>query len=147
MVDSAVMKSEVQKHHIQRSAERAVEAELNRRGISTAKTDTNEPGIDLVAFRPLGPLIPVEVKGLQKPNDWLIARPQRTDTVHFLVHVPTESTEAPGIFRFFILAAQDVQEEMQKHHEHLKMRPTWKPSIPWRASMPYENRWDKLEIT
>jgi hypothetical protein len=65
----------LEKHQTQRAAERAAEAELNRRGISTAKTDGNLPGIDLVAIHSDGRLTPIEVKGQQGKGkyDWFIA--------------------------------------------------------------------------
>lgn len=49
------------KHQTERAAERALEAELNRRGISTARTDKNEPEIDLIALH-AERLIPVQAK-------------------------------------------------------------------------------------
>jgi len=106
----------VEKHHTQRAAERAVEAELNRRGISTAKTDGNEPGVDLVAIHRRGRLIPVEVKGQQGcGSDWFIARPTRAETVYILVYVPTSNLDKPGAFEFFILAPDEIREAMDKY--------------------------------
>jgi hypothetical protein len=131
------------KHQTERAAERALEAELNRRGISTARTDKNEPEIDLVALHPKR-LIPVQVKGMQKRNDWLLSSPRRKDTVYVFVHVPTGDLDKPGAFRFFIMTAREVRTGMSRYHRHLKDRPTWKPSLPWRYVERYENHWHKL---
>jgi hypothetical protein len=132
------------KQQTERAAERALEAELNRRGISTARTDKNEPEIDLVAIH-AERLIPVQVKGLQKRNDWLLTRPKRKDTVFVFVRVPTGDDDKPGAFRFFIMTAQEVQKEMDRYHAHLKKRSTWKPSLPSRYVECYENHWNKLK--
>ena len=140
----------VEKHHTQRTAERAVEAELNRRGISTAKTDGNEPGVDLVAIHRSGRLIPIEVKGQQGcGSDWFIARPTRVDTIYILVYVPTTMLDGPGAFEFFILTADEIREAMEKYLQDRAKRGTspdrWQPSIRWRDAVPYKNRWEKVE--
>ena len=139
----------LEKHHTQRAAERATEAELNRRGISTAKTDGNEPSIDLVAIHPRGRLIPIEVKGQQGRNDWFIAQPQRDDTVYVLVSVPTTGLDAPGEFQFFIMTAAEIREVMETYLRDRRSRGTsddkWKPAIRWRDGLPYKNCWNKLE--
>jgi hypothetical protein len=132
------------KQQTERAAERALEAELNRRGISTARTDTNEPEIDLVALHAKR-IVPIQVKGLQKRNDWLLPRPKRKDTVYVFVRVPTGTYDKPGAFRFFIMTAQEVEKEMVRYHAHLNKRPTWKPSLPSRYVEFYENHWSKLE--
>ncbi len=140
----------LERHHTQRAAERTAEAELNRRGISTAKTDGNEPGIDLVAIHAKGRLIPIEVKGQQGhgKNDWFVARPKRSDTIYILVRVPTAGLDRPGDFEFFIMVAGEVTEAMEKYIEDRHRRGTsdtkWRPAIRWRDAAPHKDRWDKL---
>jgi hypothetical protein len=140
----------LEKHQTQRAAERAAEAELNRRGISTAKTDGNQPGIDLVAIHAKGPLVPLEVKGQQGrgKSDWYVARPTRDDTLYIFVHVHTTELEKAGAFEFFVMDAKEVREAMDKYLADRHRRGTsdekWHDSIRWRDAEPYKNCWDKL---
>jgi hypothetical protein len=138
----------LEKRHTQRAAEGATEAELNRRGISTARTYGNEPGIDFVAIHPNGRLFPVEVKGQRFRNDWYVD-PRRQDTTHIFVFVPTNNVDRSGAFRFFVMTSSEVREAMEIYLQDRRARGTsdekWAPAIRWRDTEPQENRWDKLE--
>ena len=137
----------IKKHHTQRAAECAVEAELNRRGISTAKTEGSEPGIDLVAILPDG-FIPVEAKGQQGHSDWFISDHGPDATVFVLVSVPTTDLAKPGAFRFFIMNKTEIAEAKKAYLQDRRSRGTsdekWKPAIRWKDGIPHENCWEKL---
>ena len=142
----------LERHNTQLAAERASEAELNRRGISTAKTDGNEPGIDLVAIHAKGRLIPIEVKGQQNNgNDWFITPPKREDTIYILVRVPTTELDRPGAFEFFIMSSGEIKKAMAEYLEDRHCRGTpdtkWRPAIRWRDAVPHKDRWDKLTLS
>ena len=133
----------IQAHNTQRAAERAVEAELNRRGISTEKTDGNQPGIDLIAICPDNRLVPVEVKGGQgKPgggNCWVKPpSPKDKDTLYVWVCVPTDKRSKPGEFQFFILTADEVDARLGASDKK------WKSGLRWREVLPHENQWHKF---
>ncbi len=138
----------IQRHHTQRAAVGATEAELNRRAISTTRTDHNQSGVDLVAIL-ADKSITIEVKGQQGENsDWFISKHRRADTVFVLVFVPTLDLEQPGIFRFFIMTCADIDEAMQRYLQDRRNRGTsddkWVPAIRWRDAVPYENCWNKI---
>jgi hypothetical protein len=136
--------------HTQRAAEGAVQAELNRRRISTAPTLANEPSLDLIAIHGDGRFTPIEVKGQQNRNtDWFVKRPRREDTIYFFVFVPRDELQTVGKYEFFIMTAPEVRAAMDKYLEDRRARGTsdekWQDAIRWPDTLPHKDYWHKLD--
>src|SRR6201992_3973420 len=86
-------------HRTQWTAQFAVASELCKQGYEVAFTMGNHPTVDIMARGPRGGSFGIDVKGLYKPNFWVVkTKDAREQLYYVLAYVPDE-----GANRFFVL--------------------------------------------
>jgi hypothetical protein len=116
-------------------------AELVRRNCIVSFTMGNTtPMADLMVGRPSGEQFWVDVKGLSKPNAWLVTpKPALTGLYYILLLVGYERPRD----RFFILSQLDFNDLIRQYlANHLHAKPI--PSVNWGDAFQFENRWETL---
>ena len=112
-------------------------AELVRRDCIVSFTMGNTtPMADLMVGRPNGEQFWVDVKGLSRPNAWLVApKPALTGLYYILVLVGRERPSD----RFFILSQSDFNDLIRQYRaDHPDVKPI--PSFNWGDAFKFENR-------
>lgn len=116
-------------------------AELVRRHCVVSFTMGNTtPMADLMVGLPSGEQFWVDVKGLSKPNAWLVSpKPAMTGLYYILVLVADKRARD----RFFILKQSEFNDLIQRYLEgHPNAKPI--PSFNWGDALAFENRWETL---
>lgn len=121
-----------------------VAAELARRGYQVTLTLGMAPMRDLLVVSPSGRHFSVEVKGLRRPNWWIIGKP-KTDVYYVLTYIPEKTDQPP---EFFIMTIKEVEEEENRHIEDLKKRgrevTELEYGFTWKVVFKYRNHWNIL---
>jgi hypothetical protein len=136
-------------HRTQWAAQFAVASELCKRGYEVAFTMGNHPSADLMAIGPNGTALTIDVKGLYKPNYWVVkAKPLKDGLFYVFAYVPDS---APN--EFFILDQMQVNAEIAAEIQRARARAEAKgkrgekaeafPCIPWGVAKKY-NDWGIL---
>ena len=137
-------------HQTQWAAQFAVASELCKRNYQVALTMGNNPQVDLMVISPRGATFVVDVKGLYKPNYWLISpKPNRKGLFYVLAFVPNNKLN-----QFFVLTQREVNRKISSHTRHVKRERLKKggsiekigrfPGLPWVFVEKFEGKWDKL---
>jgi hypothetical protein len=130
-------------HRTQWAAQFAVASELCKRGYEVAFTMGNAtPLADLMVVSPASKRnFLIDVKGLYKPNPWVIKeKPTRDALFYILAFVPDDASN-----RFFILSQEQVNTYIRTELTRLG-RPDDYPmtGILWKQAADHENKWDIL---
>ena len=124
------------RHQTQWAAQFAVASELCRRNYQVALTLGNHPGVDLMVISPEPEVcqFKVEVKGLRRPNGWIIRRRPLDPKLFFvLAYVP----DPPRLTEFFVLTHKEVIELQSKHAGAVT-------GVDWPASQAFKDSWPSL---
>lgn len=132
-------------HRTQWAAQFAVASELCKRGYEVAFTMGNHPSVDLMAISPGNIEFTIDVKGLYKPNFWVVKpKPVKDRLFYIFAYVPDDAAN-----QFFILDQARVNEEIAIEIEHTRAVALAKgktgekagafPCIPWRATKKYQD--------
>jgi hypothetical protein len=123
------------RHFTQWAAQFYTAAELTRRGYLISFTLGNAPATDLQVTSPTGISFPVEIKGLQASNWWIVRRPDpKIGRFYILVLVPSADVKRPP--RYFVLNTKQL---LTIHQDD----PKW-PGMNFGAVAQYENAWEAL---
>jgi len=130
-------------HRTQWAAQFAVASELCKRGYEVAFTMGNAtPLADLMVVSPTSKKnFLIDVKGLYKPNPWVIkTKATRGSLYYVLAFVPNDTSN-----RFFVLSQTQVNTYIRTELARLG-RPDNYPmtGILWRQAEAHENRWNVL---
>jgi hypothetical protein len=130
-------------HRTQWAAQFAVASELCKRGYEVAFTMGNAaPIADLMVVSPTSKKnFLIDVKGLYKPNPWVIKTKATRDSLYYvLAFVPDDTNN-----RFFILCQEQVNNYIRTELARLG-RPDDYPmtGILWKQAEAHENKWDVL---
>lgn len=130
-------------HRTQWAAQFAVASELCKRGYEVSFTMGNAtPLADLMIVSPkLKRMFLIDVKGLYRPNPWVIKRKTvREELYYVLSFVPEKNAN-----RFFILSQNQVNTYVQYELKRLR-RPDDYPmtGILWKQAETHENDWNVL---
>src|SRR5258708_33582416 len=130
-------------HRTQWAAQFAVASELCKRGYEVAFTMGNgTPLADLMVVSPGSTKsFLIDVKGLYKPNPWVIKKKATRDNLYYvLAFVPDDTNN-----RFFVLTQKHVNGYIRTELARLG-RPDDYPmtGILWKQAVEHENRWDVL---
>jgi hypothetical protein len=105
------MKAKHSVHQTQWAAQFAVASELCKRGYQVALTLGNHPAVDLMVSSPEGHQFSVDVKGLYKPNFWLVQSKQaRRDLFYVFAYVPKTQPN-----QFFVMTPRQVNEAIDEN--------------------------------
>ena len=136
-------------HQTQWAAQFAVASELCKRGYEVALTMGNHPSVDLMVRSPRGVSFSVDVKGLYKPNFWVVkAKPDYTSLFYVLAFVPEDTAN-----RFFVLTQVQMNREIRDNSAQVMSRAKEKgrkidvnrfPGIRWGKASAFEEKWDVL---
>jgi hypothetical protein len=136
-------------HRTQWAAQFAVASELCKRGYEVAFTMGNHPSKDLLAVSPKGISFSIDVKGLYRPNWWIVTpKPPHLDLYYVFAYVPDQ---APN--RFFIFTQEEVNAEITAALEADRVKAEQRgrvskfdqfPSVGWAAAEKHENAWGVL---
>jgi hypothetical protein len=112
-----------------------VGAELTRRGYIVGFTLGNARATDMLVLSPSGQSFPVEVKGLARPNYWLVKKPDRKSArIYVFALIPQEKLTEPP--QFFVMTAGDLA---RIHVDDEK----W-PGMGWGKVRKFQNLWTRL---
>src|SRR5689334_9859387 len=96
-------------HRTQWAAQFAVASELCKAGYEVAFTTGNHPTIDLMAVSPKQKPFGIDVKGLYRPNFWVVRRkPAKAGLYYVFAFVPDKKPN-----EFFILTQEDANKEIE----------------------------------
>jgi hypothetical protein len=130
-------------HQTQWAAQFAVASELCKRGYEVAFTSGHTtPVADLMVVSPTKKeMFLVDVKGLYRPNPWLIKRkPPRVNLFYVLAYVPTGEPN-----QFFIMtqlqATQFIEDELVRLERPDDYSVT---GFVWKLALPHKDSWDIL---
>jgi hypothetical protein len=130
-------------HRTQWAAQFAVASELCKRGYEVAFTMGNAtPLADLMVVSPTSKRsFLIDVKGLYKPNPWVIKEKATRDSLFYvLAFVPDETVN-----RFFILSQKQVNTYIGTELARLGRPDNYSMTgILWKQAEAHENRWDML---
>ena len=137
-------------HRTQWAAQFAVASELCKRNYQVAFTMGNNPQVDLMVRSPRGATFVVDVKGLYKPNYWIVSpKPNRKGLFYVLAFVPDDEPN-----QFFVLTQTEVNREVPRHTRHVKRERLKKglsvekigrfQGLLWGFAEKFKDRWDKL---
>jgi hypothetical protein len=136
-------------HQTQWAAQFAVAGELCKQGYEVALTMGNHPVADLMIISPNHVHFLIDVKGLYKPNRWLVrARPAQKMLFYVLVFVPENKPN-----QFFILTQKQINEGLRISLENANARRRAKgltimdekfTDIEWKIPFQHENVWKNL---
>jgi len=138
-------------HHTQWAAQFAVASELCKRGYDVSLTMGNHPIIDLMVISPKKHInFIIDVKGLHKPNPWLVRKKKKTHDNLFYVfaYVPKDEQNL-----FFILTESQVnmgiREDWKQAIANRKARgfggePVYLQAIKWKFAERYKDAWKSL---
>ena len=125
------------------AAQFAVASELCKRGYEVSFTMGNAtPLADLMVVSPAHKLMfLVDVKGLYRPNSWVIRRKQARDSLFYiLAFVPDNATN-----RFFVLTQEQVNTYIRQDLVRLRRSDDYPVTgILWRQAENHENNWGTL---
>jgi hypothetical protein len=141
-------KSRRPSHHAQWAAQFAVASELCRRRYQVALTMGNHPTVDMMVMSPSGKQFKIDVKGLYRPNYWIIRRRHQIDPdlYYVLAFVP----EPPALCEFFVLSHEEVVTSQHEEIEEWRLR---RPEIghdypvqgiKWKKSKQFKDCWETL---
>lgn len=134
-------------HRTQWAAQFAVVSELCKRGYEVAFTMGNHPKVDLMVISPHGNKFSIDVKGLYRPNFWVV-RPQEPvgkDIYYVLAYVPDNKSNS-----FFVLTHEQVDSEIEREIERIRAsgrsadRRTPMLGHSWSRANSFRDRWDVL---
>jgi hypothetical protein len=130
-------------HRTQWAAQFAVASELCKRGHEVSFTMGNAtPLADLMVVSPTSKKsFLIDVKGLYRPNSWVIKKKATRDSLYYvLAFVPDDTNN-----RFFVLTQEHVNGYIRTELARLG-RPDDYPmtGILWKQAVEHENRWDVL---
>ena len=130
-------------HRTQWAAQFAVASELCKRGYEVSFTMGNAtPLADLMVVSPARKLMfLIDVKGLYRPNPWVIRRKQARDGLYYVLTFVPDG--APN--RFFVMTQERVNDYIRQELARLG-RPDSYPmtGILWRQAEGHENEWGIL---
>lgn len=91
-------------HRTQWAAQFAVASELCKKGYQVAFTMGNHPTVDLMVCSPGGESFSIDVKGVYKPNFWVVKKKEFKDKLFYIfAYVPDNENN-----RYFILNQSQV---------------------------------------
>lgn len=130
-------------HETQWAAQFAVASELCKRGYEVGFTSGNcTPIADLMVFSPkFQKSFLVDVKGLSRPNAWILSRkPKTTGLFYVLALVPADAEN-----RFFIIPQATANQIAARELKRLGRSDKYPfMGFNWRAAIRYEEKWDCL---
>jgi hypothetical protein len=130
-------------HQTQWAAQFAVASELCKRGYEVAFTMGNRtPLADLMVVSPKEKtMFLVDVKGLSRPNAWIIHKKQRRDNLFYiLTHVPDDRSN-----QFFILTQQKIDAYIDSYLKRHGRSQDYKfTGFNWSQVKDDENEWGIL---
>jgi hypothetical protein len=141
VVEDTPKKEKRSGHRTQWAAQFAVASELCKRGYEVSFTMGNSaPLADLMVVSPkLKKMFLIDVKGLYRPNPWVVKRKAVRDVLYYVfAFVPDESNN-----KFFILSEKQVNDYIAQELTRLN-RPNDYPmtGILWKQAERHENRWE-----
>lgn len=147
---SIIEKKRRPNHFTQWAAQFAVAGELCKRGYEVALTMGNHPSVDIMVRSPSNVEFSVDVKGLYRPNYWLMKKKaSRINLFSVLAYVPVAEKN-----RFFVYdqatANAEIDADIARNRATAisKNRSPEKagvmPGISWASASEYEGRWDLL---
>jgi hypothetical protein len=130
-------------HRTQWAAQFAVASELCKRGYEVAFTmGHTTPLADLMVVGPTSKKhFLIDVKGLYKPNPWVIKKKATRDSLYYvLAFVPDDTNN-----RFFILSQQQVNAYIRAELARLGRADDYPMTgILWKQAERHESKWDIL---
>ena len=137
-------------HRTQWAAQFAVASELCKHGYEVAFTMGNHPTVDIMVRSPHGQAFGIDVKGLYKPNWWVVKPKDPREMLYYvLAYVPDE-----GGNRYFVLDQEQLNAEIAAELERALARAVAKgrsgekagafPGISWKFAERFENAWGNL---
>ncbi len=137
-------------HRTQWAAQFAVASELCKKNFEVAFTTGNHPTVDLMVRSPKGVTFGVDVKGLYKPNFWVVkSKPYHDGLFYVLAYVPDGDEN-----RYFIMNQMQVNAEIAAEFERARLRAQSKgrtedkaglfPGVGWKFAEQYEGAWTAL---
>lgn len=130
-------------HQTQWAAQFAVASELCKRGYEVSFTMGNAtPLADLMCVSPEAKeMFLVDVKGLYRPNPWLVKRKAiRKNLFYALAFVPEGASN-----RFFVLTQEETNALIASELTRLGRSDDYRVTgFVWSLAAPHEDAWDKL---
>ena len=128
-------------HRTQWAAQFAVASELCKRAYEISFTMGNAtPLADLMVVSPkLKKMFLIDVKGLYRPNPWVVKRKAARDGLYYVfAFVPDDSSN-----RFFILSQKQVNDYIVQELTRLNRPNDYSMTgILWKQAERHENRWE-----
>jgi hypothetical protein len=130
-------------HQTQWAAQFAVASELCKRGYEVAFTSGHTtPIADLMVVSPIEKtMLTIDVKGLYRPNPWLIKRkPLRDNLFYVLTFVPVGQPN-----EYFVLDQGQVHSLIESELERLKRADDYPVTgFSYKLAEPYRDAWTRL---
>jgi hypothetical protein len=130
-------------HRTQWAAQFAVASELCKRGYEVAFTmGHTTPLADLMVVSPTSKKnFLIDVKGLYKPNPWVIKKKATRDSLYYVLAFVPDNTSN----RFFILSQQQVNTYIRAELARLGRADDYSMTgILWKQAERHENKWEIL---
>jgi hypothetical protein len=139
-------------HQTQWAAQFAVASELCKRGYQVALTMGNHPIVDLMVISPKGVNFMIDVKGLYKPNFWLVSEKKTREKLFYVLALVANNREN----RFFVITQQQANRAIRANLRQAMSRRRAKglpprklsdfrfPGIDHSFAKGYESRWSAL---
>ena len=134
-------------HRTQWAAQFAVASELCKRNYQVALTLGNHPATDIMVASPGGKQFKVDVKGLYRPNFWMIRlRPLDLNLFYILAYVP----DRPASNEFMIMTHEQMRDEQIGDLRRYQVkRPEVDETYPvlgitWKYAAAYRDKWSNL---
>jgi hypothetical protein len=135
--------SKARGHQTQWAAQFAVASELCKRGYEVAFTSGHTtPIADLMVVSPIEKaMLLIDVKGLYRPNPWLIKRkPLRDNLFYVLTFVPVGQPN-----EYFVLDQGQVHSLIESELERLKRADDYPVTgFSYKLAEPYREAWTRL---